>query len=88
MKAMVTEQKKTMMQLAFSAKSCLLILNQRTGWVKCMNVREGLRRHVQGLVIELITFVVFGCRTKQSLTLLYFVPWMISILNNKVFYSL
>lgn len=52
-KAMVTGQKKTMMQLEFSAKSCLLTRNQRTSWVKCMNVREGSRGHVQGLVIEL-----------------------------------
>lgn len=28
-----------------------------------------------------ITFVVFGCRTKQSLPLLHFIPWMISILT-------
>ena len=87
---MVTEQKKkTTMQLAFSVKSSLLIRKQRTGWCRCMNVRVGSRGHVQVLVIELmITFVVFGARTKQSLPLLHFIPWMISILANKVFYNL
>jgi hypothetical protein len=62
MNDMVTEQKKkkTMMQLALSMESCLLIRKQRTGWDKCMNVREGSRGHVQGLLIELmIMFVVF-----------------------------
>jgi hypothetical protein len=46
MKDMVTEQKKkkTIMQLAFSVKSCLLIRKQRTGWDKCMNVKGGLMR--------------------------------------------
>jgi len=71
MKDMVTEQKKkkTMMQLAFSVESCLLIRKQRTGWDKCMNVGEGSRGHVQGLVIELtITFVVFLMSNKAKPT--------------------
>jgi hypothetical protein len=62
----VTEQKnkKTMMQLALSVESCLLIRKQRTDWDKCMNVREGTDDYVCGfLMLNKAKPTAFRCHT-------------------------